>query len=329
MHLGEHAAAAHELDRMLNHNVVDFVDQPSLRRLCHERYLGAPDRPIVADQLLVAGGAVDHFSPSQRRAARRYVQAQLGQALRPDEQELLWLRGPQVRAHASLTGHTTSVNSVAAVTLTDGRVLLASASWDRTVRLGDPATGSPVGEPLTDHTTSVRSVAAVTLTDGRVLLASAGWDRTVRLWDPATGSPVGEPLTGHTNTVYSVAAVTLTDGRVLLASAGWDHTVRLWDPATGSPVGEPLTGHTNSVNSVAAVTLTDGRVLLASASSDGTVGWHPQLPFTAQASSSVSSTFTGITIEAPRLGHHRGRVAVGSTVRLRPESKVKRECRIR
>ena len=37
--------------------------------------------------------------------------------------------------------------AVAAVPLPDGRMLLASASGDETVRLWDPATGTPVGDP--------------------------------------------------------------------------------------------------------------------------------------------------------------------------------------
>ena len=102
------------------------------------------------------------------------------------------------------------------------------------MRLWDPATGAPVGEPLTGHTGQVVSVAFGTGPDGRLLLASGSDDKTVRLWDPATGAPVGEPLTGHTEGVVSVAFGTGPDGRPLLASGSPDGTVRLWDPATGS-----------------------------------------------------------------------------------------------
>jgi hypothetical protein len=144
----------------------------------------------------------------------------------------------------------------------DGQ-LLASGSGDKTVRLWNPTTGQPVGQPLTGHTNRVCTVAFSP--DGQ-LLASGSGDKTVRLWNPTTGQPVGQPLTGHTNRVCTVAFS--PDGQ-LLASGSGDNSVRLWNPTTG----QPLTGHTNRVCTVAFSP--DGQ-LLASGSENGTIRiWGP------------------------------------------------------
>src|SRR5207244_2761733 len=122
------------------------------------------------------------------------------------------------------TGHTSPVSSVALGTGPDGRLLLASGSLDLTVRIWDPLTGTPLGEPLTGHVGPVDSVAFGATSDGRLLLASGSSDGTVRLWDPVTSTPLSEPLVGHTGGVTSLSFGTTTQGKLLLASASSDMT---------------------------------------------------------------------------------------------------------
>ena len=140
----------------------------------------------------------------------------------------------------------------------DGKYL-ASAMWDKTIRLWDIKTGESIKE-FNKHTSVVESV--VFSPDGKVL-ASASRDRTVRLWDVITGESLRE-FNGHKDGVKCVSFS--PDGKVL-ASASEDRTVRLWDVKTGESMLE-FKGHTDGIESV--VFSPDGKVL-ASASRDKTV----------------------------------------------------------
>ncbi|MGH8909923.1 MAG: WD40 repeat domain-containing protein [Egibacteraceae bacterium] len=60
---------------------------------------------------------------------------------------------------------------------------IASASYDRTVRLWQAATGKPIGQPLTGHTYIVSRLGFSPYGE---TIVSASYDHTMRLW-PATG----------------------------------------------------------------------------------------------------------------------------------------------
>ncbi len=146
----------------------------------------------------------------------------------------------------TLTGHQDWVTAVAFSA--DGR-LLASGSWDRTVKLWDLATGREM-RTLASQTSGIEAIAFSP--DGR-WLASEGSDKAVHIWDAATGKDVRvlasrrspDPL--DENWDYSLAFS--PDGR-WLAFGSDDKTVGLWEVATGREVRE-FTTHPRGVIYVA------------------------------------------------------------------------------
>ena len=98
----------------------------------------------------------------------------------------------------------------------DSNNLLASASWDRYIRLWNTTSGELI-KNLTSHS-RVLSLSF----DRNNLLASGCTDKTVRLWNTATGELV-RTLTGHIALVNSVAF----DSNILLASGSDDYTIKL------------------------------------------------------------------------------------------------------
>ena len=155
----------------------------------------------------------------------------------------------------SLDEHTAEVLSVS---FSRDGTLLASGSWDGTVKLWDMATRQSF-TTLDEHTSGVSSVSFSR--DG-TLLASGSHDRTVKLWDVATQQSI-TTLDEHTGEVSSVSFS--RDG-TLLASGSWDGTVKLWDMATRQNIA--TFPHTAEVLSVS---FSRDGTLLASGSWDGTV----------------------------------------------------------
>jgi WD40 repeat protein len=115
----------------------------------------------------------------------------------------------------------------------DGR-FLASASWDRTVKLWDPNDILPL-RTLGGNTDIVTSIA---FSPTGALLASGTGDGSIRIWDVGTGREL-RSLRGHVTTQERrglVSPLAFTPDGTRLVSASWDTTVRVWDVNSGQEI---------------------------------------------------------------------------------------------
>jgi WD40 repeat protein len=199
---------------------------------------------------------------------------------------LLWdLKSKTARTFA---GHHATVMALAISP--DGKTF-ATASYDRSVRLWDLASGE-CRKKLTGHTGPVRALA---FSPDGLQIASAGSDLSIKTWNVKTGS-LQNSWRGHDNMIRSLtfsrdgerlisaandrtikiwnakdqtlvrtiadeahvqSVACSPDGR-LLASGNENHTVEIWELASGALV-KTLPGHVGKVRSV--VFSPDGKTL--------------------------------------------------------------------
>jgi WD40 repeat protein len=244
-------------------------------------------KEAVFNQVVAAADARQLSDPS--------LSAQLSMIahhLRPNNQTRSRLLATQNMPLATqLAGHSGLVSTVA---FSPNGNLLASASWDSTIRLwdtSDPDNPRPVGQPLRGHTSVVTFVAFSP--DGKTL-ASSSIDNTVRLWNLETPTDAGQltaPLAGGGDVYHAAFS---PDG-CTLAAASDDGAIRLWDVTNrrAPHAGPVLSGHTGPLTAIA---FSPNGHTLASASNDRTVRlWNVVDPARAQ---QVGPPLTGFTSSA-------------------------------
>ncbi len=121
---------------------------------------------------------------------------------------------------SSLKGHTSKVWDLVQLSAD----LLASSSWDTTVRIWNLTTNTCKFN-LTGHTWGVYGLKQITSN----ILASGSKDETIKLWDITSGKLI-RTLTGHTGSIWW--SVDLLNSQTLVSGSA-DQTIKLWNWSTG------------------------------------------------------------------------------------------------
>jgi WD40 repeat protein len=139
------------------------------------------------------------------------------------------------------TGHT---DPVYAVTVSPDGSLVATGSFDKSIKLWD-ATSGKVVRTLAGPKGHESLVLSVAFDPTGGMIASGGADNTARLWDVPARKPMKEFPLGS-----AVRKVIVSPDGKMIAAGGADGRIRLWPTAeAGKPV--ELTGHTDSLNDLA------------------------------------------------------------------------------
>ncbi len=128
-------------------------------------------------------------------------------------------------AHPDRSGDDDPRAGVRAVAWSPRGDRLASAGWDRLVKVWDPARAVEIRR-LSGHT---RWILSLDWSPDGSRLATGAADFLVMIWDVEGGRPP-QTLRGHND---FVSAVRWSPDGSRLASAGLDNSVRLWNPRTG------------------------------------------------------------------------------------------------
>jgi WD40 repeat protein len=213
----------------------------------------SPDGSVLASGS--EDGTVKLWSVSERKEIATFKGK--GRPEKPEER-VASIPDMEAALRALLSGHSEHTGRVCLVSFSPYGSMLASGSWDGTVKLWSV---SERKEIATFNTGIVLSVSFSP--DGRVFASGRSYGGIVKLWSVSERKEIAT-FKGHTSEVTSVSLS--PDGSVL-ASGSMDGTVKLWSVSERKEIAT-LKGHSWDVLSVSFSP--DGSVL-ASGSWDGTV----------------------------------------------------------
>ncbi|TDU83994.1 WD40 repeat protein [Kribbella voronezhensis] len=234
-HLSGHASAGgpdgwYEL--AVNNDVLDRLDSPTLLADALRSpitHLPPLIRAIVSAQhLLNTAGVGDRRGIIQLALARHRDRTSSLPALR-GRWSVRWAELVQQQTLVTLTGHVKPITCITCIGHS-GHHLVASGSSDGTVRLWNPLTAAPVGDPLLSKGTAVTAITT-TMIRGQQLLLWGDKAGELHRWTEAAGVHL---LARHDKPVTALAVVARSSERPLLASGHQDGAVRIHDIETGA-----------------------------------------------------------------------------------------------
>jgi serine/threonine protein kinase len=218
--------------------------------------LEEPSRTVRNRKAVAAGG--DSITSSESGTSKpKGLFSLISSFLPTTTTPSIWAKA---RLRRTLSGHSDVVKAIA---VSPNGQILASGSYDKTVKVWSLATGE-VRHTFTEHQ---HRVSCVAISPDSQILASGSYDKTIKLWLLTTGEEL-HTLRGRPDRVRYLTFS--PNGQMLISSGDWE--IKIWAVRTGKLL-HILAGNSNSARIVEFSP--DGHTC-AVASLDGTLElWNP------------------------------------------------------